>query len=163
MATLKEDIDKLSDWIISAFKEDGLTLDYSIKSFIDIDRFFNEHSVHGKAKRGGRLSHRLGNILFSIGAYIGNSIIKNVPGSVWETNDDDPHGEINIAVKLPDGVIIWPVQRVMKRFKNGPEDSIYVYGHSLTKEFTGEEFEDSYWKINEEVLNSDKPWWQFWR
>jgi hypothetical protein len=28
---------------------------------------------------------------------------------------------MNIALHLPDGSIIWPVQRVIKRFRNGPE------------------------------------------
>jgi hypothetical protein len=43
-------------------------------------------------------------------------------------DDNDPQGEINIAIRLRDGTILWPVQRVMKRFKNGVEDSIWVYG-----------------------------------
>ena len=148
--------------MVNAFKEDGLTLDYSIKSFMAIDKFFNKHSFKGKAKRGGRLSKRLGYILFAIGGYVGNSIIKNIPGAVWETDDNDRNGEINVAVKLPDGVIIWPVQRVIKRFKNGAEDSIYVYGHEITKELTNEVFDDGYWKITEEKIEGKKAWWKFW-
>jgi hypothetical protein len=31
-------------------------------------------------------------------------------------------------VRLPDGTTCWPVQRVMKRFKNGAEDGIAAYG-----------------------------------
>jgi hypothetical protein len=38
---------------------------------------------------------------------------------------------MNIALHLPDGSIIWPVQRVIKRFRNGPEDSIAFYGAVL--------------------------------
>ena len=49
-------------------------------------------------------------------------------GGVWETDDGDPEGEINIAVRLPDGSLLFPVQRAMKRLRNGGEDSLYVYG-----------------------------------
>jgi len=56
MGALREDIDIASDWIVKAFKKDELTLDYSIKSFIEVDKFFNKHTFKGKARTGGRLS-----------------------------------------------------------------------------------------------------------
>ena len=82
MATLLQDIKTQSDWIIKAFAADKLKLDYSIQSFIEIDKFFNQHSKEGKAVKGGRLTQNLGPILFSIGSYIGQTIITNVPGAV---------------------------------------------------------------------------------
>jgi hypothetical protein len=36
--------------------------------------------------------------------------------------------EINIAVRLKTGLTFWPVQRVMRRFRNGAEDGIWIYG-----------------------------------
>jgi hypothetical protein len=39
------------------------------------------------------------------------------------------HSDYGDAV--PDGSTIWPVQRVIKRFRNGPEDSIAFYGTAL--------------------------------
>jgi hypothetical protein len=158
MGTLKEDINKQADWIVKSFAEDKLRLDYSITSLIAIDKFFLKNTVDGKAKPGGRLSKNMGGIIFSIGAYIGNTIIKNVPGSFWETDDEVAGGEIDVAVKLPNDIVIWPVQRAMNRFKNGGEDSIYVYGYEITKEFTGEKFDGSYW----EITKVTKPWWKFW-
>ena len=158
MGTLKEDIDTQADWIVKAFAEDKLRLDYTIRSFIEIDKFFIKHTVDGKARPGGRLSKNLGGIIFSIGAYVGNTIIKNLPGSGWETDDDAADGEITAVVKLPDNIIICPMQRIMKRFKNGIEDSIYVYGYQITKDFTKEEFDNSYWEIKEKP----KAWWKFW-
>lgn len=158
METLKEDINKQAGWIVKAFAEDNLRLDFTIRSFIEIDKFFINNSVGGKAKPGGRLSKNLGGTIFSIGSYVGNTIIRTVPGSVWETDDEAATGEIDVAVKLPGGGIIWPVQRVMKRFKNGSEDSIYVYGYEITKVFTGEEFDSSYWKATQEK----KSRWKFW-
>jgi hypothetical protein len=72
----------------------------------------------------------LGQRLFSLGAYVGEVVRRNLGGE-WQTDDADPQGEINVALKLPDGSLIWPVQRVMKRLKNGPEESIAVYGSAL--------------------------------
>jgi hypothetical protein len=158
MGTLKQDIKEQSNWIVKAFAADGLKLDYSIKSFIEIDKFINKHVYNGAAKKGGRLSKNLGAVLFSIAAYIGETIIKKVPGSIWITDDNDPKGELTISVKLEDGTIIFPMERVMKRFKNGEEDSIYVYGHLITKDFTKEEFDNNYWNLNKKT----KPWWKVW-
>jgi hypothetical protein len=59
MPNLLQDIQKQSDWIVKAFKSDKLPLDYSIHSFIQIDRFFNKHAKDGKAVKGGRLATNL--------------------------------------------------------------------------------------------------------
>ncbi len=94
---------------------------------------------------------------------IGETIIKNVPNSEWITDDDDPNGEINIEVKLGNGTRCWQGQRVIKRVQNGLEDGIYPYGHHLTKEFTNEEYDESFWNIKAEIkpFERKKPWWKF--
>src|SRR5437588_680957 len=134
MGTLTEDIDKHSDWLVKAFAEDHMYLDYSIGSLIEIDRFFNKHTINGMPVKGGRLSEKVGFVLFSIGAYVGDCLVKNVKDSKWVTDDNDPDGEMFISVLFPDGGTVWPMQRVLKRFKMGSEESIYVYGYQLTKE-----------------------------
>jgi hypothetical protein len=133
MATLLEDIGTYSDWIVKAFKADNLHLDYTLESFRMIDEFFDLYSEKGEAKPNGRLSRDRGVILFAIGAYVGETIRRNVPGSKWMTKDSDPEGEINVEVELPQGATIWPVQRVIGRFQNGPEDGIYAYGAVVIK------------------------------
>lgn len=55
MATLKEDINSQSKWIVKAFAADNFKLDYTIESIIEIDRFFKENMRDGKPKKGGRL------------------------------------------------------------------------------------------------------------
>ena len=163
MASLIEDIKTQSNWIVKAFGADRLKLDYSLRSLIEIDKFFNKHSNNGKAVKGGRLSKNLGPIIFSIGSYVGETIIKHVPGASWQTDDEDPQGEINASVRFPDGTIIWPMQKVMKRFQNGAEDAIYVYGHHVAKEYIDEPFDQSFWEISSQQNNrSQKPWWRFW-
>ena len=56
MATLLEDIKTQSDWIVKAFKSDNFNLDYTVHSFIEIDRFINMHAKNGQPVPGGRLS-----------------------------------------------------------------------------------------------------------
>ncbi len=78
----------------------------------------------------GILSKNRGTILFSIGCFVGQTIIKNFGGG-WITDDNDPQGEINIAVRTDDGTLLFPVQRCIKRLQNGMEDSIYAYVYAL--------------------------------
>ncbi len=163
MATLLEDIKMQSNWITKAFAADNLQLNYTISSFTDIDRFFNKHSKDGKIIKGGRLTKNLGAIVFSLGSYVGETIIKNVPGSIWQTDDNDHEGEINASIELPDGTIIFPMQRIMKRFQNGSEDAVYVYGHQIAEDYINEPFDHSFWEIgSREKAKSRKPWWKFW-
>ena len=102
--------------------------------------------------------------LFSIGSYVGETVVKNIDGAEWITNDDDPQGELNISLKLPNNGEIWPIQKVMKRFQNGNEDSIYPYIHSVTTEFTKKPFKEEFWELTAEIEENEetKSWWKFW-
>lgn len=120
--TLLQDIMTSKDWISKALNSSNYAADFSIDSLKEIDRFFDEQNTPD-----GLLNRNRGQILFALGSYIGEVII-SAYGGEWITDDNDPQGEINIAVKLKDGSIIFPVQRAMKRYKNGKEDSIYDYG-----------------------------------
>ena len=124
--TLLQDIMTSKDWIARALNSSNYVADFSIGSLKEIDRFFDEQNTPD-----GILSRNRGQILFALGAYIGEVII-SVCGGEWITDDSDPQGEVNIAVKLKDGSIIFPVQRAMKRYMNGNEDSIYDYGYVLS-------------------------------
>jgi hypothetical protein len=113
--------------ISRALSQSGYKADFSLESLKQVDRFFEEHVSNGQPKPGGLLSQQLGARLFAIGAYVGE-VIRRQNGGEWQGDDNDPQAEINIAVRLKTGVILWPVQRVMKRFKNGAEDGIWIYG-----------------------------------
>jgi hypothetical protein len=165
MGTLKQDIKNQAEWIVKAFAADKFKLDYSLESLIEVDRFFIKNMKNGKPKKGGRLAKKgFGPILFSIGSYVGETIIKNVKGSKWITDDNHPEGELKVSLRLPNGGEIWPIQKVIKRFENGGEEAIYPYVHTVTKEFTKQPFIEEYWTLtaeNKEPENS-KPWWKFW-
>ena len=125
--TLLQDIMTSKDWIAMALNSSNYAADFSINSFKEIDRFFDEQNTPD-----GIINRNRGQILFALGAYIGEVII-SVCGGEWLTDDNDPQGEVNIAVRLKDGTIIFPVQRAMKRYMNGKEDSIYDYGYILSQ------------------------------
>jgi len=116
-----------AEQISRALSQSGYKADFSLESLKQVDRFFEEQVANGQPKPGGLLSQQLGARLFAIGAYVGE-VIRRRNGGEWQGNDNDPQAEVNIAVRLKTGVILWPVQRVMKRFKNGAEDGIWVYG-----------------------------------
>jgi hypothetical protein len=163
MSTLKEDIKKQSESIVKKCEADGLVLDYTIKSLIQIDKLFESHSKNGKPIPGGLLSQDTESVIFSIGSYIGETIIKNVRGAFWVTNDRDPEKEIKASVRLPDGTVFWPIRKATRRLQCGPECSIYAYGHNLTKNYTKEAADESLHDVKSTGgLKAKKPWWKFW-
>ncbi|MBR1599371.1 MAG: hypothetical protein IJ661_10755 [Lachnospiraceae bacterium] len=126
--TLAEDIPVSAEWAKDNLNKTGYEVDYNLESMKEVERFFNEQS-----KEGGVLTGKSGSILFSLGCLIGETIIR-ICGGEWVTDDDDPMGEINIAVKLPNDAVVWPVQRCMKRLKNGDEENIYDYVYAITQQ-----------------------------
>ncbi|TAD81884.1 MAG: hypothetical protein EAY75_17065 [Bacteroidetes bacterium] len=117
MSNLLLDIKQQSDWSVRAFRSDGFKLGGSMASFIEIDRIFEANMNLGEPKPHGRLSAPgYGAVLFSIGAYLGETIAKHAVGSHRITDDDDPMGEVEATLVLPDGGKIWPIERVIKRF-----------------------------------------------
>lgn len=124
---LEDDIKKAAEWLVRAMASSGYTLNWTIESFRELDRFFQTEQ-----RPGGLLDGQAGNKLFAIGSYMGQSLIKEL-GGTWETDDSDPQGELNVAVRLENGNVVWPVQRAMKRFQQGTEESLYAYGADLRK------------------------------
>jgi len=130
MGTIKEDIAASADWISRALISSGYSADFTPQSLWEIDRLFDEHSRNGAAKQGGLLSSGLGQRVFAIGSYMGE-VVRRKLGGEWVGTDNDPEAEINVELQLHDGTRCWPVQRAMKRFKNGAEDGIAAWGAGL--------------------------------
>lgn len=131
MGTLIEDAGRAAEWVSAALSSSGYSADFGLGSLMEIDRFFNEHSRDGEPVPGGLLAEQFGQRMFALGAYVGE-VIRRQHGGEWRGNDGDPEGEINLELHLPGGSVIWPVQRVMKRFRNGPEDGLFAYGLAVT-------------------------------
>ena len=94
--TLAQDIVVAEEWVVKALNASEYQADYTLESMKEIDRFFDEQST-----AEGILAKNRGQIIFSLGAYVGQTAIK-LYGGQWETDDNDPRGEITIAVKLAD-------------------------------------------------------------
>ena len=130
MANLVKDITAAADDIARTLRSSNYRANFSPESLWDIDLFFDDHGEGGVPKAKGLLAEQLGRRLFALGGYVGETIRRKLGGE-WQADDADPQGEINIALKLPDGTMIRPVQRVMKRLNNGAEDGIAAYGAAL--------------------------------
>jgi hypothetical protein len=126
------DAQKSADWIANALLSEGYEVDFSLESLKEIDRFFDDHAPDGAIKPNGLLSRDLGARVFGIGSYAGE-VLRREFGGDWQGDDDDPQAEINLTLKLPDGALLWPVQRVMKRCQVGREESVFVYGSLATQ------------------------------
>ena len=126
--TLEDDIHSACTWIVTALNTSGYKADYTLESMNEIDRFFDEQSGAG----GIITPERRGQIFFAIASYVGETVIK-LYGGKWITDDKDPMGEVNMAVKLDNGIMLFPAQRVVKRCRNGNEDSIYAYVYVLSQ------------------------------
>jgi hypothetical protein len=130
MAGIEDDVNAAAEWVSQALSSSGYAADFSPESLGEIDRFLDEQAPGGQPRAGGLLAEDLGTRVFALGAYTGEVIRRSV-GGTWSGDDDDPDAEINVELQLPDGAVIWPVQRVMKRFQSGPEEGIAAYGASL--------------------------------
>ena len=126
---LLDDVRTSAEWIAHALDSSGYRADFTPAGLRDIERFMSDHSDQGTAVAGGLLATDLGARLFALGCYVGETV-RLAKGGSWEA-DDDPRGEIDIRLRLPDGSVVWPVQRLMKRFANGPEDSVVGYAAAL--------------------------------
>ena len=116
-----------AEQVAKALNISGYAADFSIDSLREVDRFFDEHSANGEAVPDGLLAENTGGRLFALGAYTGEVLRRNLGGE-WRGDDDDPMAEINIELWFSENAKVWPVQRVIKRFTNGAEDSMYHYG-----------------------------------
>jgi hypothetical protein len=128
MTTLLQDIPTAAVAAGHALRQSRYAADFSGPSLWQVERFFEDNTGGGKPR--GELARDTGKRLFAIGCYVGE-VIRRERGGEWKADDADPQGEINVALHLRDGSVIWPVQRVMKRVTQGAEDSIAAYGLAL--------------------------------
>ena len=157
MGTLNEDIKSASRWIAGALNYSGYNADFSLNSLNEVDRFFTEQAENGKPKQGGLLAEDFGSRMFALGSYVGTVLIKESSGT-WKTDDNDPEGELNISIVSSSGLEAWPVQKVMKRFRYGVQDSIFHYGCAFL-DHSGISIEKSSMKSEIESINK-KPGWK---
>ena len=107
---LIDDLELASKWVAKALNSSNYQADYSVESLKEIDRFFKEEN-----RPDGILSKNVGQILFSLGAYVGK----------WVT-DDGKDAEINVQVVLDNGISFLPVVSCMKVYQASEESNLYT-------------------------------------
>ena len=104
----------------------GLTLDYSPESLGQLDAIIDD------LRRDQRFE-ALQTLLFSMGCYVGEVLVRHAGGR-WRTTQDLGQGTVAsspIAVQMPDGRACNPVGRVYRRFQKGREDSLAGFYQSM--------------------------------
>lgn len=147
MPTLQDGIAHHTTWIIKAFAVDRMRLDYTVRSVMEIDKYFQRHARDGKPLPGGRLQRNIGHILYCLGVYTGEVVVKQAAGSRWNAIEDDPEGEFHAQIILPDGQVINPMQAVWNRFKKGDDQALYPQWHALLEPYTQEPFDESFFQL----------------
>jgi len=135
MASILEDVQTSAAAVSQALLVFGYAANFSADSLIEIDRFFDENSRDGEPTAEGLLAEELGKRLFAIGSYVGE-VLRRTRGGEWIGDDADPRAEVNVILRLADGTKCWPIQRVMKRFNQGPAESIAIYGLGAGLEYS---------------------------
>ena len=163
MVNLEEEIKKASENAVTYFRKQGITLDYSIESLRYIDAYYDSYLSKFVPLHDETLAPEIRSSLFAIGSYVGQTIIKNFKGSYWEITENDLIDPINTVLKLWDETMSWPFQKVMKRFYNGPEDSVYGYAHFAVDKYNNEQAGYSSNGMSEKTQIDKRPWYKFWK
>lgn len=129
------DIKSNGEYIVKAFESLNLKLDFSLESLKFVDQFFDEQIEDGLPKERSVLTlggSSFGPKVFAIGCYVGEVLVKNIPGAEWNLKGfTSPQTEVEAQVILLDTSVVWPIMKTIKRIQNGAEDSLYVYGQVL--------------------------------
>jgi hypothetical protein len=131
--SIVRDAVEAADWMAKSLAGWGYKADFSLDSLKEVDRFIDDEAPGGKPKPGSHLSQQFGANMFGLGAYLGETIRRLGEGQ-WEGNDRDAWPEVTLAVRLKSGAMVWPTQRMIKRFENGVENGLYPYGVVILSE-----------------------------
>jgi hypothetical protein len=121
---LSADMQRKAEAIVAAAAANREELDFSLESLVTLDamldRLFGRRWSIG---RSGRLdTKQFTPMIEPIGAYVGETLRRNVGGE-WGFHDE--HGP---GLELPSGMWTFPLAKADKRFHNGHEDSLALYG-----------------------------------
>ena len=119
------------DWVSKKLRESGYNLTWKFESLSEVDRFFDEQSIKGEAKPDGLLTENRTTILFGLGHFVGEKLIDQCGGR-WVADPKAPNSANDLSIIIPGGIQVWPIEKVVKRFRNGSEDSLLVYVKAIS-------------------------------
>ena len=130
MTSLVEGALKMADMIASALKHSGYEADFTPRSLWELDRFFDEESRKGRPRKWGLLAKDTSLRLFSVGAYLGE-VVRRELGGEWEADEGDEDAMLNLRLRLPDGRTVRPVQQAVRRLASGRAEALVPWAAEL--------------------------------
>ncbi len=149
------------EWLIKIMAKEGFVLDSTIKSFIEIDKFFQLNYKNGELlRRSAFKEHSLSFfvIYHSLTLYIEEILLK-IPETKIITEHDEVLNETFYGV-LVGNIEVYTLQKLINRAHNGFSHSLYPFYFEVTKSYFNEDFQNSFYEI--EKLKPAKVWWQIW-
>src|SRR5260370_25967378 len=107
MGNLKQDINEAADQIARALRKSNYRANFSPQSLWDVDLFFDDHSDSGAPRPKRLLAEQLGQRLFALGGYVGETIPRNLRGG-WQGHQAESQGEIHNLLLTPRGTVYRP-------------------------------------------------------
>lgn len=99
----------------------GLVLDGSLESIEEIEDYVDAC----RAEPGGREDPERYQLIFALGAYIGEVIIAEAGCGSWAPGSEDPADPWQAHVRCDDGELqIDPLGKVLRRYERGPEEGL---------------------------------------
>ncbi|NLM22266.1 MAG: hypothetical protein GX207_11095 [Peptococcaceae bacterium] len=142
---LAEEMKRMADGAVKVAKKSyQLNLNYSVDSLRTAEKVLSKlHEEVPKRvpfklfKRGGMTEQQIMSAAMVMGAYVGE-VIRRIHGGEWV--QEDIQGQKDVIFLRVNGNNIFPIGKVYRRIKNGPEDDIYFYYQVLVREvFESEE------------------------
>lgn len=101
------------------FRLMGIELDFTRTSIMAVEEVINLHF---------RNSKNADHAIILLGAYLGETIVRNTPGAAWDTEDADDIFDIGIKIEMEGGehAYIRPLVRVSK-YQADPTDGIMIF------------------------------------
>ncbi len=111
-----------ADLVTMVCEEADIHLDYSPSSLSMVDRI-----VDGLA-RENLSAEAVTRLLFILGAYTGEVLVRRMGGS-WIDFDREQREEFRqpFGVSTPDGQVWNPLGKVVKRYEDGVDNSLYLF------------------------------------
>ena len=143
-----------ADMVVSAREVSGVELDYSASSLRTVDSIIQDFRADGVT------SDMVGETLFGFGCYVGEVFVRN-RGGRWRLTAETPMRDfagMPFVIELPDGEWCNPMDKVVKRLDNGPEDDLpYFYRLFAGGTVAGDEGMPA-----TDERDARRPWWRRW-
>ena len=150
MESVGEKFPKLLDLGQELFEVQGKKFDFSIESLKSINTILKQADAGNENGEG----HLDSNKLLALGAYLGETVIRNVSESAWDEGVED---ERDARITFMSGSKIWPMRRVRNCWKKNE----FVNGDIF--EYASEIIAAENRKVAlRKRKKRKKAWWHFW-